>query len=127
APLMGAPQAQGPSGLDQWIEREYRHAVAAMVPSLSPVEIIKQRPGFGQTVHPRKGSIVASPVLASYDPDPDYFFHWFRDSAIIIDALRVAEAERLEARVAVERLREFVSFNRALRELDGHEFVSQRH
>ena len=30
---------------------------------------------------------------AAYDPDPDYFFHWHRDSAIVIDALRVAFAE----------------------------------
>jgi len=75
--------------LDLWIERQYRHAVAAMLPSISAVGIVKQRPGFGQTVVPKKGSIVASPVLAAYDPDPDYFFHWYRDSAVIIDALRL--------------------------------------
>ena len=66
---------------------------------------------------------MASPVPAAYDPDPDYFFHWFRDSAIIIDALRVAQAEGLETQIAVERLREFVDFNQALRKLDGREFI----
>ena len=73
--------------LDRWIERQYRHALAAMLPSLSPVGITKTRPGFGQTVHPRTGSIVASPVLAAYDPDPDRIgppelFVWtrFRDA-----------------------------------------------
>ena len=40
-------------------------------------------------IRPVKGSIVASPVLAAYDPDPDYFFHWFRDSAVVIDAVRL--------------------------------------
>ena len=115
------------TALDDWIEKEAHFAAGAMLRAVSATQIIKGRPGFSQRVVPRPGSVVASPVLAAYDPDPDYFFHWFRDSAIIIDALRVAEAERLEARVAVERLREFVSFNRALRELDGREFVRQRH
>ena len=45
--------------------------------------------------------------------------------AIVIDALRVAVADGLEKRNAVERLREFVAFNQALRELDGREFVHQ--
>ena len=75
--------------LDGWIERQYRHSAAAMMRSVSPVGIVKNRPGFAQTVRPRKGSIVASPVLGAYDPEPDYFFHWFRDSAVVIDAMRL--------------------------------------
>ena len=72
---------------------------------------------------PRPGSVLASPIPAAYDPDPDYFFHWFRDSAIIIDALCVAQAEGFETTVAVDRLREFVDFDLALRKLDGREFI----
>ncbi len=68
-------------GLEQWLEREYRRAAEAMLVSVSPVGILKTRPGFGHTIRPVKGSIVASPVLADWDPEPDYFFHWFRDSA----------------------------------------------
>jgi glucoamylase len=106
--------------LDQWIERQYRHATAAMLPSLSPVGIVKQRPGFGQTVVPKKGSIVASPVLASYDPNPDYFFHWFRDSAVVIDALRLLRADGSVAEaLALEYFRDFVHFSLSLLELDG--------
>jgi|GEM_PF-247045 len=75
--------------LDSWIARELRHAAAQMMRSISPIEVIKERPGFGQVIRPKPGAIVASPVLASYDPDPDYFFHWYRDSAVIVDALRV--------------------------------------
>jgi glucoamylase len=67
--------------------------------------------------------VLASPVLAAYDPDPDYFFHWFRDSAIVIDALRAASADGLEKRIAVERLREFAEFSRSLRGLDGRELL----
>ena len=109
--------------LGDWINQEARFAVDAMLRAVSATQIIKERPGFGQRVAPRQGSVVASPVLAAYDPDPDYFFHWFRDSAIIIDALRVAQAEGFEKRAAVERLREFVDFDLALRKLDGREFL----
>ena len=75
--------------LERWIERQYRHSAAAMLRSVSAAGIVKVRPGFAQTVRPQKGSIVASPVLGAYDPEPDYFFHWFRDSAVVIDALRI--------------------------------------
>jgi len=111
-------------GLDVWIERQYRHAAAAMLPSLSPVGITKKRPGFGQTVHPKKGAIVASPVLASYDPDPDYFFHWFRDSAVVIDAVRLLLLEGSLAKAqALEYLGDFVRFSLSLFELDGRSLV----
>ena len=79
-----------------------------MLRSVSATDLVKERPGFGQRVVPRPGSVLASPIPAAYDPDPDYFFHWFRDSAIIIDALRVAQAEELRKKTAVDRLREFV-------------------
>jgi glucoamylase len=111
--------------LDQWIDRQYRHATTAMLPSLSPVGIVKQRPGFGQTVVPKKGSIVASPVLASYDPDPDYFFHWFRDSAVVIDAVRLLRADgSLSEGRALEYFRDFVHFSLSVSELDGHALVA---
>jgi glucoamylase len=111
--------------LDQWIERQFRHAAAAILPSLSPVSIIKRRPGFGQTILPKRGSIVASPVLASYDPDPDYFFHWFRDSAVVIDAVRLlgADGSLAQAR-ALEYFRDFVHFSLSLSELDGRVLIN---
>ena len=117
---------QGRGGeLDPWIEREYRHAAAAMLPSFSPVEIVKDRPGFGQTVRPVKGSIVASPVLAAYDPDPDYFFHWFRDSAVVIDALRLLRADGvITEKDALEHFRDFVAFSLSLLDLDGRALVA---
>jgi glucoamylase len=113
--------------LDDWIEKEALFAACAMLRAVSATYIIKERPGFGQRIVPRPGSVVASPVLAAYDPDPDYFFHWFRDSAIIIDALRVALAQGFVDATSIERLRQFVDFNRALRQLDGREFLRQGH
>jgi glucoamylase len=111
--------------LDRWIEQQYRHAMVAMLPSLSPLGIVKQRPGFGQTVAPKPGSVVASPVLAAYDPDPDYFFHWFRDSAVVIDAVRLLSADgSLAAAQALEYFSDFVTFSLSLLELDGRALVA---
>jgi glucoamylase len=109
--------------LDDWIDKEAHFAVGAMLRAVSATNLIKERPGFGQRVVPRPGSVLASPIPAAYDPDPDYFFHWFRDSAIIIDALRLAQADGFEKQTTVERFREFVDFNRSLGELDGRELI----
>ena len=56
------------SGLEDWIARERDHAARMLLTSISPVGIIKLRPRFGQIIAPKPGSVVASPVLAAYDP-----------------------------------------------------------
>jgi len=111
--------------LSEWIERQHRYAATAMLPSLSAVKIVKHRPAFGQTVTPKRGSIVASPVLAAYDPDPDYFFHWFRDSSVIIDALRLMRADGLiTTDAALEYFHDFVHFSLSLLTVDGRSLVT---
>ena len=113
--------------LTQWLGREYGQAATAMLRSVSAVDLEKQRPGFGQRIRPVAGSIVASPVLASWDPDPDYFFHWFRDSALVIDAVRLLyEAGRLGPE-ALTHFADFVHFSLSLQALDGRTFGESQH
>lgn len=113
--------------LEQWLGREYRYAATAMLRSVSACGIVKERRGFGQTVRPVAGSIVASPVPASWDPEPDYFFHWFRDSAIVIDAARLLyEAGHLGAE-ALTHFADFVRFSLSLKALDGRALVELPH
>jgi glucoamylase len=113
--------------LEQWLDREYRHAATAMLRSVSARDIVKDRSGFGQTVRPAAGSIVASPVPAAWDPDPDYFFHWFRDSAVVIDAVRLLyEAGHLGA-AALTHFADFVRFSLSLRALDGRALAVSPH
>jgi glucoamylase len=104
---------------EAWLEQQLRHSAQAMLASVSPVQIVKQRLGFGQTVRPVPGAIVASPVPASWDPDPDYFFHWFRDSAVVVDALRLLYRDGRLGDEAVRHLRDFTRFSLALNRLDG--------
>src|SRR5579872_7169688 len=75
--------------LADWIDRQYRLSASAMLESVSAVHLVKRRPPFGQTIRPVLGSVLASPALAAYDPDPDYFFHWLRDSAVVMDAVGI--------------------------------------
>lgn len=104
------------NGLEDWIAREWDHAAAMMLRAISPVGTIKERPHFGQIIKPRPGSVVASMELAAYDPDPDYFFHWYRDSALVMDALRLLRNEFSQA----DRLfQDFVRFSLDLHDLDG--------
>jgi glucoamylase len=110
-------------GLEEWIAAEARIAAEAMMGAISATNLVQHRPGFGQTIVPGSGSILAAPAAAAYDPDPDYFFHWFRDSAIVVDALRVALAEGLVGEAALARFAEFVDFSRATRALDGGAFL----
>lgn len=111
--------------LDSWIERQYRHSAVAMMRSVSPIDIVKQRPGFGQVIRPLSGSIVASAEIAAYDPDPDYFFHWHRDSAIVVDALRLVTEDPSLGIDARRHLNDFVKFGRTLQQLDGRVLVAQ--
>jgi glucoamylase len=106
-------------GLESWLERQYRYAAAAMLESVSAVHILKTRPGFGQTIRPRKGSVVASPILADWNPEPDYFFHWYRDSALVMDALRLLLNAGAVGPEALTHFRDFVRFSLSLQKLDG--------
>jgi glucoamylase len=109
--------------LEPWIEQQYRHSATALLRSVSPITLVKTRPGFGQTIRARAGAIVASPVLAAYDPEPDYFFHWYRDSAVVVDALRLL-AEDTDLRIDTRgQFSDFVRFSLTLGELDGRELV----
>lgn len=103
--------------LESWIARQREHAISGLLRSISS-PVVKTRPGFGQVIVPAKGSVVASPAPASYDPDPDYFFHWYRDSALVMDALALVR----EAVPGSRRLFEdFVDFSLALFRLDGRQ------
>lgn len=114
------------ASLVTWLERQYRFAATAMLRSVSATSLVKTRPDFGQTVVPHPGSVLASPEVAAYDPDPDYFFHWFRDSALVMDAVRVLYAAGTLGPEAVARLEEFLRFNHALAGLRGSAIVDGR-
>lgn len=112
------------SDFEPWLDQQYERSVAGMLRSVSPVDIVKTRTGFGHTIRPARGAIVASPVLADWNPDPDYFFHWFRDSAVVIEALRLAFESGSLGAEALRHFADFLRFSLALRDLDGRTLVA---
>jgi glucoamylase len=118
--------SQQDPAFESWLETQLSRSASAMLLSISPVSIVKHRPGFGQTVRPIAGAVVASPVLGNYDPDPDYFFHWFRDSAVVIDALRLLYADRRIGDEALQHLRDFTRFSLAVNGLDGRAIAAEQ-
>jgi glucoamylase len=104
--------------LGAWIDRQWQASAAGLLLSVSP-HLSKSRPGFAQTIKARAGAIIASPVLASYDPEPDYFFHWYRDSALIVDALRLLRSDAALRATVETAFGDFVRFSLDLSDLDG--------
>lgn len=119
-----------PGDFDSWIARVTQCSIAAMERAISATQLIRRREAFGQVVVPAKGSVLASPAIADWNPEPDYFFHWLRDSALVMravaDLMRDAgsDAERARWRAHFE---DFVAFSLALSKLDGAEFLARSH
>ena len=67
-----------------WIDCQVSHSVHAMTRAISATSLCRERAAFGQSVRPAPGSVLASVQVADWDPEPDYFFHWVRDSAIVM-------------------------------------------
>jgi glucoamylase len=103
----------------EWIDRQYAVAARNLTFGVSAADLVKERPPFRQRIVPRPGSVVASAVMGAYDPDPDYFFHWFRDSALVMDALRILVADGTRPAADAGHIRDFIRFSLGLRGLTG--------
>ncbi|MFD1796543.1 hypothetical protein FQV27_13580 [Paracoccus aurantiacus] len=75
-----------------WIAARCRSAAGAMKAACSATHLVRNRDGFGWVVRPAPGSVLASTRIASWQPEPDYFHHWVRDSAIVLRAVPLAVA-----------------------------------
>ena len=107
--------------LDAWITRQSAASVAALERAISATHLCRRRDRFGQIITPAPGSVLASPVFADWDPQPDYFFHWTRDSALV---MRTVAKLMEDASTAAERahwrghFEDFVRFSLKLAEPD---------
>jgi glucoamylase len=112
------PPTTGPA-FTEWLDRQYAVAARNLTLGVSATHLVKERPPFRQRIVPRPGSVVASAVMGAYDPDPDYFFHWFRDSALVMDALRMLVADGTRPATDAGHIRDFIRFSLGLRDLTG--------
>ena len=107
------------AALAGWAERQYAVSARNLTLGVSATHLVKQRPPFRQRIVPKPGSVVATAVMGAYDPDPDYFFHWYRDSALVMDALRIAIADGSRPAADTGLIRDFIRFSLDLRGLTG--------
>lgn len=108
-----------------WIDRQYAVAARNLTLGVSATHLVKERPPFRQRIVPQPGSVVASAVMGAYDPDPDYFFHWFRDSALVMDALRILVADGTRPAADAGHIRDYIRFSLGLRGLTGAAVLAQ--
>ncbi|MFC3169628.1 glycoside hydrolase family 15 protein [Paracoccus fontiphilus] len=95
-----------------WIQAQRLASARAMRAASSATHLVRRRKGFGWTVRPAAGSMLASPRMAGWDPEPDYFHHWIRDSALVLRAVPLAMSADPEARPFWRRhLGDFVRFS----------------
>lgn len=80
---------------------------------------------FEQIIIPRPGAVVAAP--AASPPEPDYFFHWVRDSAVVMRELADLDAARAAPlpEDLQRRLADFAAFSRQLQSSDSPEGLGE--
>ncbi len=113
------------SALLGWMQRQYELSAGLMTKAISATHLVKERRPFGRIVRPAPGSVLACPVIAAYDPDPDYFFHWARDSAVVMDALRVLIERGAIGPESIRRFEDYVAFGLKLLDLDGAAYLRE--
>ena len=108
--------------LDDWIEQQARLSADLMERAISAIDLRRERAAFGHVVVPARGSVLASPAVADWNPEPDYFFHWVRDSAIVMRSVAELAADApsdAEQRRWTRHFNDFVAFSLALTPTNG--------
>ncbi len=103
---------------DRWAKRQLRASLDHMTQSISATGLTRKRAEFFQEITPARGSVVASPTIDD-NVQPDYFFHWLRDSALVMNALALAIERGHADRAAIRHLHDFVEFSLEINRLEG--------
>ncbi len=118
----GGPAGAAPSDgadLEAWMAGEARRAAVGMLRSISATGLTKRRPAFGQTVVPARGSVLAAPTVGEGGEEPDYFFHWIRDSAVVTAAILGRVEDGDDTADWAGHLADIVRFSLGLARLSG--------
>jgi glucoamylase len=110
-----------------WIDRQAQLSADLMERAISATHLQRVRAQFAQNVKPARGSVLASPAIADWNPEPDYFFHWVRDSAIVmrtVAELAANAADESERRRWTAHFADYVAFSLRLTRIDIAAFES---
>ena len=110
-----------------WIDRQAQLSADLMERAISATHLQRVRAQFAQNVKPARGSVLASTAIADWNPEPDYFFHWVRDSAIVmrtVAELAANAADESERRHWTAHFADYVAFSLRLTRIDIAAFES---
>ena len=111
--------------LGEWADAQAIISAEHMAKRVSATAIVKHRAGFSHSIHPAPGSVLAAIGSADDESEPDYFFHWLRDSAAVLDAALVLIGEGMDAEGWKRRFADFVAFSLALSGISGARFLAE--
>jgi glucoamylase len=111
--------------LDQWADNQLRISALKMAECVSATSLRKERAAFGQTVRPAKGSVLAATGSAASPSEPDYFFHWLRDSAVVMDAALALIRCGIDVEFWRQHFVDFVRFSLGLYGISGRRFLQE--
>lgn len=110
--------------LDDWIEGQLRASTGRLLAAVSATGLGRPGPRVGQVMVPAPGSVLACAQPRPGPDEPDYFFHWIRDAALVIDALATLHRQGRLPEGAQGRFAESVAFDRRLLRIDGRALVA---
>jgi glucoamylase len=111
--------------LGEWADAQAIISAEHMAQRVSATGIVKHRAGFSHTIRPAPGSVLAAIGSADDESEPDYFFHWLRDSAAVLDAGLVLIGEGIDAEGWKRRFADFVAFSLGLSQISGTRFLAE--
>jgi glucoamylase len=114
-----------PDALTDWADTQAQISAVKMAESVSATWLTKYRAGFGQSIRPLPGSVVAAIGSANDESEPDYFFHWLRDSAHVMDAGLVLIGEGIGTDAWRQHFADFVRFSLAIAAISGPRFLAE--
>ena len=111
--------------LGEWADAQAVISAEHMAQRVSATGLVKHRAAFSHTIRPAPGSVLAAIGSANDESEPDYFFHWLRDSAAVMDAALVLIAENMDADGWQRRFADFVTFSLACSRMSGARFLAE--
>jgi glucoamylase len=103
----------------EWLGKQAKASAAGIAQCLSRTDLVKTRAGFGQVIRPAPGSVLAAPSVEDRVGEPDYFFHWIRDAALVMRAIPDLVRTGDSSADWPQYFRDWVRFELSLADLDG--------
>ncbi len=105
--------------LESWIDSQLEISTVRLLAAVSATGLGRAGPRIGEVMRPARGSVLAAPKPVPDRDEPDYFFHWYRDAAVVMGSLVALYRQGRLPASGHGRFAESVAFDWRLRGIDG--------